>query len=542
MIIKAITIENFKGIREPMRVEFKPITLLFGPNSAGKSTIVQALHYVREILERNNVDADRTTGADESFDLGGFSNLVHKHDLNLPMRFKFELSYSPLTDYSDFLTGKVDNAWIEFEIKWSNFLNAPLVFSSAVGLDDEHFGKIICDEAGKKARIVDINFKHHLFATSEIELEESKVDFQNILAAMVTSIKNDFLFFKEKNEVDASINQVPTVKLEPQLFIDQQTVLPRYVRLNSELRREDDETENIDNPSFDSYEDEPTAWETLNDFFHTYFGGLTSVLRDELRKFRYIGPIRKTPPRFFTPVRTEDEARWTSGLAAWDVLNRADDEFIQKVNGWLANENRLNSGYRIEVKRYKEVDMKSPIYLGIKDSRYVDNEAYEALIRLELENLPVKSRVLLREENTGLDVLPQDVGVGISQVLPVIVVALHSNSGIVAIEQPELHIHPAFQVALGDLFISQVKERNICFLLETHSEHLLLRMLRRIRETNEDDLPVDTPAFSPDLLAVNFVEQTNNGMSITALKVDESGEFTNKWPRGFFPERAEELF
>ncbi len=35
MIIKALTIENFKGIREPVRVEFKPITLLFGPNSAG---------------------------------------------------------------------------------------------------------------------------------------------------------------------------------------------------------------------------------------------------------------------------------------------------------------------------------------------------------------------------------------------------------------------------------------------------------------------------------------------------------------------------
>ena len=45
MLIKAITIENFKGISEPVRVEFKPLTLLFGPNSSGKSTIIQALHY-----------------------------------------------------------------------------------------------------------------------------------------------------------------------------------------------------------------------------------------------------------------------------------------------------------------------------------------------------------------------------------------------------------------------------------------------------------------------------------------------------------------
>ena len=50
MRIKAITIENFKSIGEPVRVEFKPLTLLFGPNSAGKSTIIQALHYIREVL------------------------------------------------------------------------------------------------------------------------------------------------------------------------------------------------------------------------------------------------------------------------------------------------------------------------------------------------------------------------------------------------------------------------------------------------------------------------------------------------------------
>ena len=135
-----------------------------------------------------------------------------------------------------------------------------------------------------------------------------------------------------------------------------------------------------------------------------------------------------------------------------------------------------------------------------------------------------------------------DVGIGISQVLPVIVVALHSSNGIVAIEQPELHIHPAFQVALGDLFISQVKEQEVCFLLETHSEHLLLRLLRRIRETHENDLPIDAPSFTPNLLSIHFIEQAEKGMSVTQLGVDETGEFTNKWPRGFFEERDEELF
>ena len=59
MRLTAIELENFKRIGPRQRIELKPITLLFGPNSAGKSTILQALHYVREILERKNVDPDR---------------------------------------------------------------------------------------------------------------------------------------------------------------------------------------------------------------------------------------------------------------------------------------------------------------------------------------------------------------------------------------------------------------------------------------------------------------------------------------------------
>ncbi|WP_295459065.1 AAA family ATPase, partial [uncultured Thiodictyon sp.] len=91
MIIKALTLENFKGIREPVRIEFAPLTLLFGPNNAGKSTIVQALMYAREVLERNNCDARRTELGGETVDLGGFENLVHRHDTTRSIRMRFEL-------------------------------------------------------------------------------------------------------------------------------------------------------------------------------------------------------------------------------------------------------------------------------------------------------------------------------------------------------------------------------------------------------------------------------------------------------------------
>src|SRR5271170_2934453 len=84
MRLSRIEIENFKGIGATQVIDLKPITLLFGPNSAGKSTVLQALHYLREILERHNADPDQTI-AGGLIDLGGFAALVHNHDLALPI-------------------------------------------------------------------------------------------------------------------------------------------------------------------------------------------------------------------------------------------------------------------------------------------------------------------------------------------------------------------------------------------------------------------------------------------------------------------------
>ena len=98
------------------------------------------------------------------------------------------------------------------------------------------------------------------------------------------------------------------------------------------------------------------------------------------------------------------------------------------------------------------------------------------------------------------------------------------------------------QVGLGDLLIHSVLRHDMKFLIETHSEHLILRLLRRIRETSEGNLPSGFLSVSPEMIGVYYVGRGESGVQIKSLPINESGEFTESWPKGFFDERAGELF
>ena len=314
----------------------------------------------------------------------------------------------------------------------------------------------------------------------------------------------------------------------------QTSALPRFANLNDEIR-----SEKTDEEEDSYYSDEPSNWEKLNDFLRTYFTDISNVLRAELKSFRYIGPIRKTPPRVYSPVRTEDESRWSSGLAAWDLMYFSTPAFIDNINSWIAGDNRLNTGYRVNLKRYKELDIEGPIYRAMATSSFLDESDNVAV---ELEQLPEKRRLSLIDERRGIEVQPYDMGIGISQVLPVVAAALDKKSNMIIIEQPELHTHPGLQVSMGDLFISQVQDSSKIFILETHSEHLLLRLLRRIRETHEGELPPDVDGLTSEQVSVNYVEQFDDGLRIRQLQISSDGDSYGEWPKGFFEERAGELF
>ena len=507
MSLTAITLQNFKGIRDPIRIEMKPITLLFGPNSAGKSTIVQAIHYAREILERNNLNADRTLYGGEVINLGGFKNLVYRYNLNLPimMQFDLDLSNVDLPEYSDQyleinLSEAIETAWIKLTIKWHELSQQAILTAYEVGINGVEIAKIITSEEGQN---------HSL---------QGKLNHPLILSFFSYDIEK---YVEEHNQIIDGWVKVAALNF---------AALPKWGK------------------SFEIIETELSSiFGEEGQIYSEYLLSQVTIgpgerLRDMLRQFRYLGPIRKIPPRNFDPTLSPDEASWANGMAAWNTLYRKDQTFLEEVSQWMAEDNRINTGYHLRINQFVELDISLKDGILLSGCDQIDNYTYS-----ELQKLPIHRRLVLVEKNNGLEVLPQDVGVGISQLLPVVVAALDTNSTemfeyIVAIEQPELHIHPAIQVALGDIFISQINKTDMIFLLETHSENLLLRLLRRIRETNDNELPTEELKLQPEQISVIYVEQQNDGVKLSPLRVDETGEFIDIWPQGFFEERAEELF
>ena len=160
----------------------------------------------------------------------------------------------------------------------------------------------------------------------------------------------------------------------------------------------------------------------------------------------------------------------------------------------------------------------------------------------------MRKRVVLKDLHNDVELTMRDVGVGLSQLLPILVESLRDHEfwvpglHLVAIEQPELHLHPALQVRLADLFIAASQTERRQYLIETHSEHLMLRCLRRIRETANGILPEGLPSVEVDDVAVHFVESTKEGPRMKRIEIDEEGDFIDEWPGGFFEESFHEKF
>ncbi|MBN8453059.1 DUF3696 domain-containing protein [Accumulibacter sp.] len=570
MRITAIEIENFKGISERVRVELKPITLLFGANSAGKSTILHALLYMKDVLDRRNLDAITTPVSGRALDLGGFRRFVHGHDLSRTVRIALSLdltgeelprmarfydlgtfSGEETTDHffhwhdqawSDILCW-IKSAKVEIEVRWDKKSCKPVASAYTVGLNGLDFIRIEWD--GERRKATTMNWLNPAVSRPMTNDERRLCWFDYDLEEDRELTPQE----KEDATPSARVSALQTVK---PLFAGKKSTLsgllnwlPRSQDPISDFSFREDLTlpEAIDWREFDfeghdsRFYQDLAAWQAWEgtEFLARLAFGPGKLLRERLQDLRYIGPLRARLDRQGIP--SDELSDWSEGLAAWKALEseESSSDLIKQVSQWLADEDRLNSGYELERKHRAQVDVGA-------FRQIVEGDLDGARLLELLKEAPKSAEIKLVDKRSRLQLDPSDVGVGISQVLPIVVGAVVPGASVVAIEQPELHIHPAMQVALGDLFIEGVKARKMSFLIETHSEHLMLRLLRRIRETSDGELLLGLPEVKPEDISVLYVDKDAGGMRISSLPIDDSGEFTERWPRGFFVERGEELF
>ncbi|WP_156041966.1 AAA family ATPase [Bradyrhizobium sp. URHD0069] len=597
MRLSQIEIENFKGIGNSQSVDLKPITLLFGPNSAGKSTILQSLHYLREILERRNADPDQTI-AGGLIDLGGFATLVHSHDLNraINLRVRIDLRDDqgserlPLNsggslhdpDFSNlgirYLVGEntalkeyavVQDIGLGLEVRWSELIRAPYVAKATVEIDGETIAELHSPPQQGRAQLTAFNFKHPLLQpiidpTNFIDPTDEPLvsDYAEDEAAYIgdpfsTPLGQEIWELSREMSADMAENKQVDFRVAVETVLGALPDLDRSLNLDlvdvdhdqmqlEHLRRPQDPDLLQTGQLSQMIDFERARRRSLTVLLDELILGPIRIVRDYLGAMTYIGPLREIPGRNYRPRLSPDETRWAQGLAAWDLLyTDTSGRLLGKVNAWLSEEERLRTGYRLEKFQFKEVPVPSRFHQLFERGLAEDDLG-------ELQELYAtlggRSEIALRDFEKGIRVAPSDVGVGISQMIPVIVSCIREHQGILAIEQPELHVHPALQVGLGDLFIEAVQTpegwvgTHKTLLIETHSEHIMLRLLRRIREATENELPPGTVGLSANDLSVIYVESIDGDVRFRPLRVDGEGEFLDRWPRGFFEERAEELF
>ena len=562
-MIAAIEIENFKGIGRPVRVELRRVTLLFGGNSVGKSTVLHALCYAHEILSHGNVDARKTELGGGQIDLGGFRKFIHGHDLTRSVRLRFELylrdemlpdlggtwaamltampkgwSLSPSMETVDL--ADAETGWLELTVTWKTELDKPIVSGYEVGIDGRIVGRITASMFRKTATLL-ADPRHPMFAhmfEHGVDGEESDASYRTV----------------EQVREDSGSGQYAR-RLRPMKVIE--------IKRSSAL------------PSLHQHlwirDKQPLAADPSGIYYglSTLLVGIGSLVRDELARFRYLGPLRELHPGAGVEGSGRIRTSWADGSAAWDLLNRharvkpdqdAQDksnasrsrvkvrgvEAVRQVSDWLSREDRLDTGYKLEVNRVVQLPADAPLVGGLNKGEAKDivkNAPAEVAALLDqIADASVHNEIQIVETRTGLPVRTSDIGVGISQLLPVVVAVLDpARPGFTAIEQPELHLHPRLQVELGDLFAEQAARGGV-LLIETHSEHLLLRIMKRMRQTSDGTLPDGAPEVRPKDVNVLFVELYDDQTLIREMPLNERGELVDAWPGGFFEEDLREIF
>ena len=438
-MLEHLRIRNFKGWKDTGAIRMAPITLLFGANSSGKSSIGQFLLMLKQTIE----SADRKAvfypgGKNSAVQLGSYREMVFGRDPDNKIAFEYRWSLPESLKIADPLS--------ELE-----FSGDALAFEAEVGLGE-----------GKRRSL----------ALDRLEYELTDGG-QTALAIRMTR-KPDT---KSEYEVDADSYGLTRKR-------------GRGWAPGAPVR-------------FYGFPDEVVAYHQNADFVQDL-----NLRHEQLfRSLHYLGPLRSRAERLYSWAGVEPES-----------VGYAGENTIAAI--LAARDRRISSGYRLWTMPFEKI-----IALKLKEMGLIEEFRVTPISKLRQE---YEVGVRTKGSRDWVDLL--DVGFGISQVLPVLVQCFYAPPGsIVFMEQPEIHLHPRAQTALADVMIDVInsredgRNRDIQLIIETHSEHFLRRLQRRIAE--KTGLQERVSAYFANVSRVHA--------TLDALELDQFGNVLN-WPEHFF--------
>lgn len=232
-----------------------------------------------------------------------------------------------------------------------------------------------------------------------------------------------------------------------------------------------------------------------------------------LENVYYLGPLREDPQRDYRWAGGQPDGVGRRGEFAIDALLASRQRGDRVARGMGPGQSSLTLEETVAVWLQK---------LGLIHSFQVE----EILAGTGIY------RVMVQRTSDSSPVYLTDVGFGVSQILPVLVLLYYAPKGAtIILEQPEIHLHPSVQAELADVFIDAIKHRGVQIIVESHSEHLLLRIQRRIAE--EYRVPGQGSCFNGEDAALYFCEIVSGKSHLSPLDMDEFGAIRN-WPPDFF--------
>ena len=545
--ITSIYLENFQSIRDAVELPIRPLTFLYGPNSAGKSAVHDALHLLNVALKSGDGLADLVSKWTHA---GALTGKASSMLVGASFRVRGEFGGDTLADQVEFpdefnesllsiFSADID-AELSVRLKLKPelasdpghlfiWLDKQLILEvhtdeqygdTYVALNADYFGqalKNVITRYGFDSQTPESYEVQCLFEWAPVKLRAGSFEDNNRrgLNSAILAIANYVL------AALAFWYRMPLL-----VGADRGTIADSQLTLLSQTKVDVEWLEHAE-PSIVASIDETSMQPAIS-----RLGRLVDAL---------LTPDHGNPMKSLAGSRLNAYAQnKASGFGEYGLTAKTEtatqpEPLHDYVNRCLSDHLFLDRGYQLD---FDICEIIRPDDFGPANGfPYVLKTSPLGGYSLHVFALVV----CFLHDRSGHPTTFADVGTGLSCVLPVLT-ALHS--GFSFSQQPELHLHPAMQSALGDVYIERAGLGHERHLIESHSEYILLRCLRRIRETGAGKRPPDDPlALGPDQISIFYFDpQPNGNTKIRKIRVTKDGEFIDRWPRGFFDERGKDLF